>query len=59
MIITAVFAPDFTLYEYPVPVPNWGVQIARNKDDWLPDCAEAFNEAVVRARRKFDIAWPL
>ena len=25
---------------------------------WEPDCAQAFKEAVARARRKFDIAWP-
>jgi hypothetical protein len=39
-------------------VANCGVQIARNKDTWLVDCAQAFEEAVARARRKFDIAWP-
>ena len=37
---------------------NWEVQSARNVETWPPDCAEAFQEAVARARRKFDIAWP-
>lgn len=55
----ADFAPDFTLYETRDPLANWDVQSARNEDDWPPDCAQAFKEAVARARRKFDIAWPL
>ena len=54
----ADFAPDFTLYETRDPQANWDVHSARNVDDWPPDCAQAFKEAVARARRKFDIAWP-
>jgi hypothetical protein len=54
----ADFAPDFTLYETGRDaVANWDVQSARNVD-WPPDCAQAFEEAVARARRKFDVAWP-
>ena len=57
------FEPDFTLYRTDVdptqyPAANWDVQSARNIENWKPDCAQAFKEAVARARRKFDIAWP-
>jgi len=52
------FAPDFTLHETRDPAANWDVQSALNVDDWPPDCAQAFKEAVGRARRKFDIEWP-
>jgi hypothetical protein len=56
------FAPEFTLHrtdEDPTRYPsaNWDVHEMRNVDTWAPDCAEAFSEAVARARRKFDIAW--
>ena len=54
----ADFAPDFELSETRDPLANWDVHSARNVDDWAPDCAQAFKEAVARARRKFDIAWP-
>jgi hypothetical protein len=59
----AEFAPDFTLHRTDVdptgyPSANWDVQDARNVDTWAPDCAQAFKEAVARARRKFDITWP-
>ncbi|HYL20986.1 MAG TPA: hypothetical protein VEU74_04435 [Gemmatimonadales bacterium] len=52
------FAPEFTLYEYPGPVANWGVQVAYTAAVWPVECAEAFKEAVVRARGAFDIEWP-
>ena len=57
------FEPDFTLHRTDVdptryPTANWDVQSARNIENWKPDCAQAFKEAVARARRKFDIAWP-
>ena len=56
------FAPEFTLHRTDVdpsgyPSANWEVQSATNVDDWKPDCAQAFKEAVARARRKFDMAW--
>ena len=54
----ADFAPDFTLHETRDQLANWDVHTVRNVDDWPPDCAQAFKEAVARARRKFDIAWP-
>ncbi len=54
----ADFAPDFTLYETRDAMANWDVHSARNVDEWRLDCAQAFKEAVARARRKFDIAWP-
>jgi hypothetical protein len=58
----ADFAPEFTFQrtdEDPTryPTANWDVQVARNTEAWAPDCAQAFNEAVARARRKFDITW--
>ncbi len=37
---------------------NWDVGILRDAADWPRDCAQAFREAVARARRKFDSAWP-
>jgi hypothetical protein len=40
------------------PLANWDVHVPRNVDDWPPDCAQAFKEAVAQARRKFDIALP-
>jgi hypothetical protein len=52
------FAPDFTLSETHDQTANWDVSETRNADAWLPDCAQAFREAVARARRKFDVAWP-
>lgn len=57
------FAPEFTLHradEDPTRYPsaNWDVESARPVETWKPDCAQAFQEAVARARRKFDIAWP-
>jgi len=52
------FAPEFTLWRVEGDRTNWDVQSATNVDYWKPDCAEAFHEAVARARRKFDIAWP-
>src|SRR6266516_3472613 len=53
----ADFAPDFTLHAVHDPRANWDVREARNADTWAPDCAQAFKEAVARARRKFDITW--
>jgi len=53
------FAPDFTLHEAHDQMANGDVHSTRNVDDWPPDCAQAFKEAVARARRKFDIAWAL
>jgi len=53
----AEFAPDFTLGKRHDPRANWDVESARNVEAWAPDCAQAFKEAVARARRKFDIAW--
>ena len=56
----ADFAPAFALHETSRdPVANWDLYSVLNVDDWPPDCAQAFKEAVARARRKFDIAWPL
>jgi hypothetical protein len=59
----ADFEPNFTLHrtdEDPTryPTANWDVQEMRNAGTWAPDCTQAFKEAVARARRKFDIAWP-
>ncbi len=51
-------APDFTIHETLDQWANWDVQSATSVDDWKPDCAQAFKEAVARARRKFDSAWP-
>ena len=58
------FEPEFTLHRTDVDLTcylsaNWDVEGARNVEAWKPDCTEAFQEAVARARRKFDIAWPL
>jgi len=39
------------------PSANRDVGETRDAETWPPDCAQAFNEAVARARRKFDIAW--
>jgi hypothetical protein len=57
------FEPDFTLHRIEddprtFPHSNWNVASVSNADTWKPDCAEAFDEAVARARRKFDIEWP-
>ncbi len=56
------FEPEFTLYPTPDDQPewraNWGLWRVVNVPDWAPDCAEAFMEAIQRARMKFDIAWP-
>jgi len=54
--------PEFTLHRTDVdptryPSANWDVEGAQNVEAWKRDCAEAFQEAVARARRKFDIAW--
>jgi len=54
----ADFAPDFTIQETRDQRANWDVR-GVDPAGWLPDCAQAFKEAVDRARRKFDIAWPL
>ncbi len=56
------FEPDFTLHPTDVdptryPSANWDVEGAKNVEAWKPDCAEAFQEAVAQARRKFEIAW--
>ena len=55
----ADFTPAFTLHEFRHSAANWDVRIASDAGDWPPDCAQAFKESVARARRKFDIAWPL
>ena len=57
------FEPEFTLHRTDVDPTrrssaNWDVEGAQNVEAWKPECAEAFQEAVARARRKFDIAWP-
>jgi len=39
------------------PHSNWNVASVENANSWKPDCAQAFDEAVARARRKFDIEW--
>ena len=57
------FEPEFTLHrtdEDPTRYPraNWDVESVLNVEAWKPDCAQEFKEAVERARRKFDIAWP-
>jgi hypothetical protein len=54
----ADFAPEFTLIHVVDSRANWDVGTVRDAADWPRDCAQAFNEAVARARRKFDIAWP-
>jgi len=53
----ADFAPEFTLHQAHDQWANWDVHETRDADTWSPDCAQAFKEAVARARRKFDIAW--
>jgi len=53
----ADFAPEFTLDATHGSLANWDVQETRNSDTRAPDCAQAFKEAVARARRKFDIVW--
>jgi len=57
------FEPEFTLHRTDVdstryPSANWDVEGVQSVEAWKPDCAQAFQEAVARARRKFDIAWP-
>jgi len=47
----ADFAPEFTLRATHDSMANWDVQETRNADTWAPDCAQAFKEAVARARR--------
>jgi len=54
----ADFAPDFTIQEARDHWANWDVR-GVDPAGRLPDCAQAFKEAVERPRRKFDIAWPL
>ena len=49
----------FALRETRDLAANWEVYSVLNADAWAPDCPQAFKEAVERARRKFDIAWPL
>lgn len=56
------FAPEFTLHRTDVdptryPSANWDVHEMHKAETWLPNCAEAFHEAVARARRRFDISW--
>ncbi len=56
------FEPEFTLHPTEVdrtryPSANRDVHETHNADTWLPNCAEAFREAVARARRKYDIEW--
>jgi hypothetical protein len=56
------FAPEFTVHRIDddprtFPHSNWNVASVENAGTWKPDCAEAFQEAVARARRTFDIAW--
>lgn len=57
------FEPQFTLYKTHDDQSqwraNWGLWQITNFDEWEPDCAEAFMEAIQRVRMKFDIAWPL
>ena len=53
----ADFAPDFTLGKAHGQPANWEVAAMRDAASWPSDCAQAFQEAVARARRKFDIAW--
>ena len=44
------FAPEFTLYPTPDDQPqwraNWALWRIENVQDWGPDCAEAFMEAL-------------
>ena len=56
------FEPVFTLHQVrddPAKFPhsNWNVSSVENVDTWKRDCAEAFDEAVARAHRSYDIAW--
>jgi hypothetical protein len=56
------FEPVFTLHRIEddprtFPHSNWKVFSVEKADTWKPDCAQAFDEAVARARRKFDIEW--
>jgi len=39
------------------PHSNRNVHEMRNAETWKPDCDQAFDEVVARARRNFDIAW--
>lgn len=39
-------------------ISNWDVRHVQNVETWKPECPQAFQEAVERARRKFDAAWP-
>ena len=39
------------------PRANWDATPGEGADKWPPDCAEAFQETVLRNRGKFDIAW--
>ena len=57
------FAPAFTLHRTEIdpskyPSANWDVESTEGVELWPPDCTQAFREAVARARRKFDMAWP-
>lgn len=52
------FTPEFTLVQGTDAAANWDVGMLRDSADWPRACAQAFKEAVARARRKFDIAWP-
>jgi len=56
------FEPEFTLHEVrddatKFPHGKWNVARVERADTWKPDCAQAFDKAVARARRKYDIAW--
>ena len=60
------FAPEFTLHKRAPKTgggsgdsANWDVRETHNADTWARDCAQALKEAIDRARRQFDIAWPL
>ncbi len=50
------FAPEFTIHEVRDPAGNWEIRLVGTADGWPADCAQAFKEAVDRARREFDVA---
>jgi hypothetical protein len=56
------FEPQFTLHRIEddprtFPHSNWNVASVENASSWKPDCSQAFDEAVARARLKYDIEW--
>ena len=56
------FVPAFRLHRIEddprtFPHSNWNIASVEKADTWKPDCAQAFDEAVARARRSYDIAW--